>query len=1265
MPFLIVNQYDLAHAAGEGIYVGRAFAFVTEKALTSPSLGWVASILGGVLPSAVIVPLPPGASTALPGVMVSGPSLPPLTLAAVTSDKSVYREGKDVVHLCAVHAPSAGRKATLLVRCQGDVYARHQVALDARGLAHVVLRDLPVGDYEASWDGAPAEAPACTFTVATYRLAPLVARLTSRTMRGATLDFSLALSSFGASVDGEISLELHDNGRRIDRARVQAVDGVASGSFDLKGDGPHVIVVAVAADPSKTATVPIIGSRAAERSETPFSKLGTEWYGSLLPTEGARDIRGIFLREDPVASTAPVKLESVVGAVVRITARAKLGRACVVVYDPTFPTKRPGAVDVQTAQHPAHADPSYGQAEARFREGRFAEARAEFLAARDKLSTPHPNYAYYLACCDARVGRHAEAIGWLREAVVDGWTDFAHLTSDEDLASLRDEPSFRSIATQGRIVVMRENLAEGETIEAPTLGPLTLVTIGVIELPIIWEGWAAVVTPSGAELAVEAPARIEPGTTLRVGLRSRCPSASVYVIVKDARLPSADTPTARLAGEMKRYVAAADKELQSTFLIESLDKDPRLSPPVPRAYAMPLSASPAYARGMGAAPPPTRAMAMPMLAMAAPAPPGAASPMQDFERLRAPAPRGGAGPYRETSPRMTLQIADDEPELLYAGIVTCTGGTARLEVPLGNAVADYVVEAFAIDGLDWTSAEARVAATKDTFASIQLPAFVQAGDVAVAQLHFGTQTGRARVRVLRDGAEMPLAYGGTAVTGELSAPRGSVTFLAEAGDYEAIVDDGAGKIERVWGRVDVPGKIRRRVKTVVLLQPGEQVSKRSDPSIVGLRLLPGLAKPFTALVSATADYGHACCEQTAAKMMSACAMFALSNEDEAQRTKAASIIIAGVRRERSMYLEGAGFKMYPESSATADAYWGPKAARYLHYLAPLRELSPPPSLATAIADGLKMAADAARAYGVNMPPREPVSPEDSYAMAYFGDSRAAEHAVSAALERAKRSRTPMTSPGAVGMRADLAYDAASLLRGGGPKHMSDALKMTNAVVAALGEEGRLYSTVDSVAAVALMTELSRGVASGDGSVEADTRTGRTQEIAAAGTELETVRAIQGVAAVEVSREVEEDWSTLRGDVTMRVWLEKNGRPVRDVATLDAVDLRVQLTGGYKAGDLAWVCLPDALSRIVGGGQIKRFSVDFKGQNDLTVPLAVTGITVDRTGQPGRQRFAVAVRNMFEEERGTASGPLEVAVTAAAEASGPISRALAALRSILR
>ena len=40
------------------------------------------------------------------------------------------------------------------------------------------------------------------------------------------------------------------------------------------------------------------------------------------------------------------------------------------------------------------------------------------------------------------------------------------------------------------------------------------------------------------------------------------------------------------------------------------------------------------------------------------------------------------------------------------------------------------------------------------------------------------------------------------------------------------------------------------------LQPGEKVSRQEDPLILSLRVLPGLEKPFSALINATADYGY-------------------------------------------------------------------------------------------------------------------------------------------------------------------------------------------------------------------------------------------------------------------------------------------------------------------------------------------------------------------------------------------------------------------------
>ena len=54
--------------------------------------------------------------------------------------------------------------------------------------------------------------------------------------------------------------------------------------------------------------------------------------------------------------------------------------------------------------------------------------------------------------------------------------------------------------------------------------------------------------------------------------------------------------------------------------------------------------------------------------------------------------------------------------------------------------------------------------------------------------------------------------------------------------------------------------------------------------------------------------------------------------------------------------------------------------------------------------------------------------------------------------------------------------------------------------------------------------------------------------------------------------------------------------------------------------------------------MKRFSVDFEGLTELTIPLAATGVT----GEQG-QHFAVCVRNMFEEERVGSPGLLKVRV----------------------
>jgi len=82
-------------------------------------------------------------------------------------------------------------------------------------------------------------------------------------------------------------------------------------------------------------------------------------------------------------------------------------------------------------------------------------------------------------------------------------------------------------------------------------------------------------------------------------------------------------------------------------------------------------------------------------------------------------------------------------------------------------------------------------------------------------------------------------------------------------------------------------------------------------------------------------------------------------------------------------------------------------------------------------------------------------------------------------------------------------------------------------------------------------------------------------------------------------------------------------------------LHITLPQGYRLGDIAHVVLPPCLSAIEGGAKVKRFTLDFAGQNELRIPLLVT------SRLPGVQHFAICVRNMFEEERASSTGLLMV------------------------
>ncbi|MBN8226531.1 hypothetical protein JYK02_03305 [Corallococcus macrosporus] len=117
------------------------------------------------------------------------------------------------------------------------------------------------------------------------------------------------------------------------------------------------------------------------------------------------------------------------------------------------PSSAPTAAGEKTADLPpieAPAAPMAGwkqakRASALMYEEKYAEALALYEQIRSK-GNADPNAAYSAACAASLLGKRQEALDWLSHAVQSGFRDEARMKKDEDLAPLRDDPAFITLA---------------------------------------------------------------------------------------------------------------------------------------------------------------------------------------------------------------------------------------------------------------------------------------------------------------------------------------------------------------------------------------------------------------------------------------------------------------------------------------------------------------------------------------------------------------------------------------------------------------------------------------------------------------------------------------------------------------------------------------------------------------------------------------------------------------------------------------------------
>lgn len=765
-----------------------------------------------------------------------------------------------------------------------------------------------------------------------------------------------------------------------------------------------------------------------------------------------------------------------------------------------------------------------------------------------------------------------------------------------------------------------------------------------------WEGWSSLVVPSTGKITLETPATARPGHTVKLKIDTKSPS-SVYVLVRDSRLAGA-TPQDRLAATLKGGFESAAKWATIGYIskkVNELDEWPDL---MPRYRTMAFG---------GAVPSPVR-MAMPVYAPP-PAPFMEMSPVMNMASSMVEKARPGALYKGGIMPQMDFDAATTGPaqaeatvrqdfaDVAYCAVIqTGADGRAAAEFKLPEAITAYRVEAFAFsqEGREWAYTSESLEVSQPLWAEFKLPAFVYPNDLAPAVLEVNCNSGKFSLKLLCDG--QPVAYklsGAQRINADsFQGQRAKVTFDARPGKWRAELQDlSSGEFDISERTVEALGKFTSLARRFQMLLAGQSLD-RATAGALQLRVLPSLDTPFKVLCDATTDYGHRCCQQTAAKLLAGVAALVAAGKEN--RAKYRDVILAGVARERSMFLPGRGFMMYPpeESGGNREPndYWGKLAARHLgdlSYLGASSFQDLDGDLSEALKELQVMGEDALKAYRMPLVPEKIESGRDAFQVVLKKGKKQNE-----ALSYARNSlqnQAAAAGKGQVLAREEKAYAAATLLAGGIQADLLTAIKAANDLTKDLDGEGRLYSTVDSAALICLLLGLkSAGIgAGGDARLKLDGREMSLAEALEAGatSEVHLVEVVQGAALVEVTSEVIEDWNSFRDTIPVSVELVRRNRKGQSVRLGDTLDLVVKLRE-YIPGHLLHVCLPPSLSSLEGGGEVKKFSLDFTGRTELRLPLRATGFTVGKG-----EHWAVLVRNMFNEEQAGTPGLLVAQVSA--------------------
>lgn len=1097
-------------------------------------------------------------------------------VSCLVSNRDLYRAERDPVHLF-IAVPQPPVELRLQVTWNDAPFC-HRVVTLQEGVAIETFALLLPGHYTAQLtSGTQRLGLPVNFTVAEYQLAPLTGRLVSHQLdrESQYLWFELAVDSYQQPFTEKLIVELIEEGKAIVRVGLLPItSGQYSGGLPLSGEKALRLRLIAAEDPEKIAEVVIPGSRKQERQVSVISELGQEFRFAMMPEAQAIPLRGGYLSKGEEISASPLLVEEIV-------------------------------------------------------------THQRLLQVRDNIE------ALALVNLDLLTGVYStQLVG---------------------------------------------NVSAGSTINVASTGTMSMTFAGgfVDEEP--FEAYTTFIQPTHFSLSVNTPSTLKPRENLviRLGCEGASGTVPVLVCVRDARLTATEIPAVSLGASAKRNVDAAIAEMNEWSFVGwqelpispgGMDNTVFSGEGYKIIYELEAELSTtgrnlAAGRSLGSL---FRRRKLPTAAaeelaeldmletamdeteladggdelsmnMDLDSGGEAETELADYEMAlesaSEPTLRRYGGSAQMVAPNKPAppQTRTEFPEMLFYGLVPVTETTRDLVLPVGEALTTWMVETFALRHGDWAQARTTVVVDQPVRIDLEVPPAVYPQDNVVGRIHVVTSSGTARLRLHCDGKPVELRSGQlTLCNPDLIMTPTELEFSVIPGHYQATVEDlHTHDTDSIETTVQEPTKVKSYRKALHLLQSGETITLDSADAVT-LRLLPTLDTPFKALMTATADYGHLCCEQTAAKILAATFMYLTASEDSSRR-RAEQIILTGIAREHKMFRPGRGFIMYPDHDYLSEHY-SKYAVFYLWQLQPLETLPDlSASLRLAVQEGLAMANQVAAVHQLQRIPDRIAQIEDAYTLATLQKTPKTIYQFIDTLIEFTGTEARLRHPThQVADRKIMAYAAASLIA---LKDWQRGLRLANQVTRQFNAQGRLYSTVDSVAALALLQQLKlANVAIGTGQVRVNSKAMTLEEALTLAEPVTSVEVIEGVSAVEVTYLHTEDWESFGQPFPITVDFgetDSAGKQKKRFALGNRLTLQITLPQGYRLGDLAHIVLPPCLSAIEGGAKVKRFTLDFAGQNELQIPLLVT------SKLQGTQHFAVCVRNMFEEERASSTGLLTV------------------------